>query len=201
MWFPCHLVQSLPLYFCIHIPRGLLYSNKHKLGQWSQASSVPTQEKEGRQLNPQTGIVSYRLSLLRLGTPIYRCKDKSISRKEKGHEPFLHSVTSQSHIHRPRNKRNASLFEVNLSGGVYEAHGEDFSLEPLSLPVHSDGSIHLHDLDFGSTLNHIQSSFTSTSWAMISQQLLSAPFHHFLDIPVFVFDFVLGMGAKTVPGR
>ena len=100
-----------------------------------------------------------------------------------------------------RNQSKPGFFEVDLSGAVYEAHGEDFSLEPLSLPVHSDGSIHLHDLDFGSTLNHIRSSFTSTSWAMISQQLRSAPSHHFLDIPVFVFDFVLGVGAKTVPGR
>ena len=34
---------------------------------------------------------------------------------------------------------NAGFFEVNLSGGVYEAHGEDFSFEPLCLPVHTAG--------------------------------------------------------------
>ena len=42
--------------------------------------------------------------------------------------------------------------------------------------THSAGSIHLYDPDLGSALNHTRSSFTSTSWAMISQQLLSAPF-------------------------
>ena len=36
---------------------------------------------------------------------------------------------------------DAGFFEVNLSGGVYEAHGEDFSFESFSLPVHSAGSI------------------------------------------------------------
>ena len=36
---------------------------------------------------------------------------------------------------------DAGFFEVNLSGGVYEAHGEDFSFEPLCLPVHTAGSI------------------------------------------------------------
>ena len=30
----------------------------------------------------------------------------------------------------------------NLSGGVYEAHGEDFSFESLRLPVHSAGRVH-----------------------------------------------------------
>ena len=34
-------------------------------------------------------------------------------------------------------KSDAGFFEVNLSGGVYEVHGEDFSFEPLCLPVHS----------------------------------------------------------------
>ena len=32
---------------------------------------------------------------------------------------------------------DACLFEVDLSGGVYEAHGEDFSFKSLRLPVHS----------------------------------------------------------------
>ena len=34
---------------------------------------------------------------------------------------------------------DSSFFKVNLVGGVYEAHGEDFSFEPLRLPVHSAG--------------------------------------------------------------
>ena len=40
---------------------------------------------------------------------------------------------------------DACLFQMDLSGGVYEAHGEDFSFEPLCLPVHSAGSIHLEE--------------------------------------------------------
>jgi len=36
---------------------------------------------------------------------------------------------------------DACLFKVNLAGGVNQAHGEDFSFEPLSLPVHSAGGM------------------------------------------------------------
>ena len=39
------------------------------------------------------------------------------------------------------NQCDAGLFEVNLPGGVYEAHCEDFSFEPLCLPVHSAGRV------------------------------------------------------------
>ena len=38
-----------------------------------------------------------------------------------------------------RDECDAGFFKVNLAGGVYEAHGEDFSFEPLCLPVHSAG--------------------------------------------------------------
>ena len=71
------------------------------------------------------------------------------------------------------NQCKSGFFQMDLSGGVYEAHGEDFSFEPLCLPVHSAGSVHLYDPDLGSALNHTRSSFTSTSWAMISQQYRS----------------------------
>ena len=37
-------------------------------------------------------------------------------------------------------------------------YGEYLSFEPLCLPVHPAGSVHLHDLDFGSALNHTRSS-------------------------------------------
>ena len=37
-------------------------------------------------------------------------------------------------------KCDASLFKVNLAGGVYEAHGEGFSFDPLCLPVHTVGT-------------------------------------------------------------
>ena len=64
-----------------------------------------------------------------------------------------------------RNQGKSGLFEVNLAGGVYEAHGEDFSFEPLCLPVHSAGSVQLHDSDFESALNQARSSFM-TSYAL-----------------------------------
>ena len=38
-------------------------------------------------------------------------------------------------------KSDAGFFKVNLAGGVYEAHGEDFSFEPFCLPVHSAGKV------------------------------------------------------------
>ena len=56
------------------------------------------------------------------------------------------------------NKCDAGFFEVYLSGGVYEPHVKNFSFEPLCLPVHSAGSIHLYDPYFGSALNHTRSS-------------------------------------------
>ena len=43
----------------------------------------------------------------------------------------------------------SGFFEVNLSGGVYEVHGEDFSFDPLCLPVHSAGR-----MSFGAFLVH-----------------------------------------------
>ena len=39
------------------------------------------------------------------------------------------------------NECKSSFNEVNLSGGVYEAHGEDLAFKPFRLPVHSAGSI------------------------------------------------------------
>ena len=91
---------------------------------------------------------------------VYQCKYKSISRKEKGQRALspialLHNLIFIDAGY----KCDAGFFEVNLSGGVYEAHGEDYSFKSLCLPVHSAGSVHLHDSDFGSALNHIRSSF------------------------------------------
>ena len=63
------------------------------------------------------------------------------------------------------NECKSGFNKMYHSGGVYEAHGEDFSFEPFCLPVHSAGSIHLHDPYFGSALNHTRSSFL-TSYAL-----------------------------------
>ena len=82
-----------------------------------------------------------------------------LAEKKKGIGPFSNSVISQSHIYPHPEECNAGFFEVNLSGGVYEAHGEDFSFKSFCLPVHSAGCVHLNDLDFGSALNHTRSSF------------------------------------------
>ena len=47
------------------------------------------------------------------------------------------------------NQCKSGFFEMNLSGGVYEAHGEDFSFEPLCLPVHSVGRVYFQDDTIG----------------------------------------------------
>ena len=91
---------------------------------------------------------------------VYQCKYKSISRKEKGQRALspialLHNLIFID----TGDECDSSFFKVNLAGGVYKAHGEDFSFEPFRLPVHSAGCVHLNDLDFGSALNHTRSSF------------------------------------------
>ena len=48
----------------------------------------------------------------------------------------------------------SSLNEMDTAGAVDKAYGEDFAFKPFRLPVHSAGSIHPEDLDFGSSLNH-----------------------------------------------
>ena len=64
-----------------------------------------------------------------------------LAEKKKGIGPFSNSVISQSHIYPHPEECNAGFFEVNLSGGVYEAHGEDFSFESFCLPVHPAGRV------------------------------------------------------------
>ena len=73
---------------------------------------------------------------------VYQCKYKSISRKEKGQRALspialLHNLIFID----TRYQRNSGFLKVNLSGGVCEAHGEDFSFEPFCLPVHSAGGL------------------------------------------------------------
>ena len=50
------------------------------------------------------------------------------------------------------NQCDSGFFEVNLAGGVYEAHGEDFSFKSFCLPVHSAGSVHLGCFGAGSAM-------------------------------------------------
>ena len=70
-------------------------------------------------------------------------------RKKKGTCPFpivlLHNLIFVG----TGNQYKSGFFEVNLSGGVYEAHSEDFSFEPFCLPVHSAGG-----MSFGAFLVH-----------------------------------------------
>ena len=73
---------------------------------------------------------------------VYQCKYKSISRKEKGQRALspialLHNLIFID----TRYQRNSGFFEVNLTGGVYEAYGEDFSFESFCLPVHPAGGL------------------------------------------------------------
>ena len=71
---------------------------------------------------------------------VYQCKYKSISRKEKGQRALSPIALFYNLIFIDAGEEcDAGFFEVNLSGGVYEAHGEDFSFEPLCLPVHTAG--------------------------------------------------------------
>ena len=91
---------------------------------------------------------------------VYQCKYKSISRKEKGQRALSPIALFHNLIFIDAGEEcDTGFFEVNLSGGVYEAHGEDFSFKSFCLPVHSAGCVHLNDLDFGSALNHTRSSF------------------------------------------
>ena len=62
------------------------------------------------------------------------------------------------------------LFQMDLSGGINEAYGEDFSFEPLCLPVHSAGCVHLNDSDPGSALNHHLSTVPKTTKTLIVEK-------------------------------
>ena len=65
--------------------------------------------------------------------------------KKKGTSPFSIALLHNLIFIDTGYKCDASFFKVNLSGGVYEAHGEDFSFEPLRLPVHSAGGVFQDD--------------------------------------------------------
>ena len=91
---------------------------------------------------------------------VYQCKYKSISRKEKGQRALFPIALFHNLIFIDTgDKCKSGFFEVNLAGGVNEAHGEDFPFKPLCLPVHSSGCVYLYDSDLGSALNHTRSSF------------------------------------------
>ena len=98
-------------------------------------------------------------------TPVIKVNPCQSAEKKKGNPDLFPIALFQNLILiDTRNKCDAGFFEVYLSGGVYEAYGEDFSFEPLRLSVHSVGRVHHHDSGFGSALSHTRSSFM-TSYA------------------------------------
>ena len=40
----------------------------------------------------------------------------------------------------------SGFFKMNLTGGAYEAYGEDFTFAPFCLPVHSAGRVHFRTI-------------------------------------------------------
>ena len=74
---------------------------------------------------------------------VYQCKYKSISRKEKGQRALSPIALFHNLIFIDAGEEcDTGLFQMDLSGGVYEAHGEDFSFKSFCLPVHSAGRGH-----------------------------------------------------------
>ena len=65
-----------------------------------------------------------------------------VAGKKKGTSPFSIALLHNLKFIDAGEECDAGFFEVNLAGGVYEAHGEDFSFEPFCLPVHSAGRGH-----------------------------------------------------------
>ena len=61
--------------------------------------------------------------------------------KKKGTGPFSIALFHNLIFVDTGDKCKSGLFEVNQAGGVYEAHGEDFSFEPFRQPVHSAGKV------------------------------------------------------------
>ena len=61
--------------------------------------------------------------------------------KKKGTGPFSIALFHNLKFIDTGDECDSSLFKVNQAGGVYEAHGEDFSFEPFRQPVHSAGKV------------------------------------------------------------
>ena len=64
-----------------------------------------------------------------------------LAEKKKGIGPFSITLFHNLIFIDAGEECDTGFFEVYLSGGVYEAHGEDFSFEPLCLPVHPAGGL------------------------------------------------------------
>ena len=69
-----------------------------------------------------------------------------------------------------RDECDTGLFEVNLMLAVDVADGEDLTVELSCLPVHSAGSIHLDDPDFGSAFNHHLNTVPKTAKTLIVEK-------------------------------
>jgi len=74
--------------------------------------------------------------------------------KKKGIGPFSITLFHNLIFIDAGNECKSGLNEMNLSGGVNEAHGEDLAFKPFRLPVHPAGCVHLEDFDFGHKLNY-----------------------------------------------
>ncbi len=61
--------------------------------------------------------------------------------KKKGPGPFSIALFHNLIFVDTGDKCKSGFFEVNQAGGVYEAHGEDFSFESFCLPVHPAGGL------------------------------------------------------------
>ena len=80
-------------------------------------------------------------------TPLICChlfigvKIRQSAEKKKGASPFSIALFHNLIFIDTGNQCKSGFFEVNQAGGVYEAHGEDFSFESFCLPVHSAGPV------------------------------------------------------------
>ena len=74
---------------------------------------------------------------------------RQAAEKKKGSCPFSIALLHNLIFIDTGNQCKSGFFEMNLSCGVYEAHGEDFSFEPLCLPVHSVGRVYFQDDTIG----------------------------------------------------
>ena len=70
---------------------------------------------------------------------------RQAAEKKKGSCPFSIALLHNLIFIDTGEECDAGFFEVYLSGGVYEAHGDDFSFEPFCLPVHSAGGVFQDD--------------------------------------------------------
>ena len=75
-------------------------------------------------------------------SPIYRCKYRQSAEKKKGTGRIPIALFHNLKFIDTGYEGKSGFFKMNLSGGVYEAHGEDFPFKSFCLPVHSAVCLH-----------------------------------------------------------